>query len=151
MKAVMLSPNNVCASEINSNCVASSSFCNNIDSCIVPKLILSNSHCYTLNHILVCTLLLYFYFTFMWPLIMLTRLISAVATISILSSYNLIWLTLSNLPVLSHSLTHVQPLPPDFPWFSSHRCVYMWVSSCLFDSFSFAINASSPKYLLIYF
>ena len=68
--------------------------------------------CYTLGHISVHMLLLYFYFAFMCTTRLITvptGLISAVATISILSSYILIWPTLSDLLILSHFLTHVSP------------------------------------------
>lgn len=40
----MLLPNNVCVSETDSNCVTSSSFHNDIDSCVVPELTPLNLH-----------------------------------------------------------------------------------------------------------
>jgi hypothetical protein len=60
--------------------------------------------------------LLYFYFASMCttsPLTAPTGLTPAVATISILSSYILIRFTLPDLPISSHFLTHIQPLPTD--------------------------------------
>src|SRR5580658_6555196 len=71
--------------------------------------------------------LLYFYSASMCttgPLTAPTGLTSAVATISILSSYVLIRFTLPDLPNSSHCLTHVQPLPPDSFRLPLHRYVH---------------------------
>ena len=66
---------------------------------------------YALGHILVRVLSLYFYSTSMCItglLSMPTELTLAVATISMFSSYVLIQLTLPDLPISLHFLTHVQ-------------------------------------------
>jgi hypothetical protein len=44
MQAIVLSPGNVHASKIDFNSTASLNFCNNIDSCVVPELMLSSPH-----------------------------------------------------------------------------------------------------------
>ena len=91
--------------------------------------------------------LLYFYSTFMCTTVLLTTptgLTLAVATILILSSYVLICLPYQTfLFCLAFSHTYSPP-PPDSPQLPLHRYVHVWVSSHPFDSFSSAVDASSP-------